>query len=148
MHKLIRILLICATLTLTSFGFPLALSAQQFAYVAAGISDNVLVIDTSSNLVVARVRLRGVYPLDVAITPDGSRLYVTSASSKNTVSVIATANNTVVATIALDQQPENLAITPDGSRAYVITNRTGAGEVKVIDTSNNTVIASVNVPST
>lgn len=78
MHKLLRIFLVCATLTLTSIGFPTALAAQQFAYVADYLPSQVLVIDTSSNLVEARVRLGTGHPIDVAITPDGSRLYVTN----------------------------------------------------------------------
>lgn len=52
--------------------FPLALSAQQ-AYVANARSNNVSVIDTSTNTVVATVTL--FEPVAVAITPDGTRAW-------------------------------------------------------------------------
>lgn len=52
----------------------------------------------------------GKHPYGVAITPDGSRAYVTNLESYN-VSVIDTSSNTVVATI--DRiQAHQVAITP------------------------------------
>jgi YVTN family beta-propeller protein len=57
-------------------------------------------------------------PFGVAVTPDGSKVYVTNLLS-NTVSVIATATNTVSATIAVGDHPEGVAVTPDGSKVYV-----------------------------
>jgi YVTN family beta-propeller protein len=70
--------------------------AQTFAYVTNRGSNSVSVIDTASNTVVATIPV-GAFPEGVAITPDGTRAYVTNES--NTVSVIDTATNTVVATI-------------------------------------------------
>jgi YVTN family beta-propeller protein len=79
----------------------------------------------------------------VAITPDGTRAYVTISFPNNFVSVIDTATNTVVATIPVGVAPNGIAITPDGTRAYVTDN--GSDTVSVIDTTNNTVIATVVV---
>ena len=62
-------------------------------------SNTVSVIDTASNTVVATIPV-GVNPVGVAITPDGTRAYVTNEGS-NTVSVIDIATNTVVATISV-----------------------------------------------
>src|SRR5436309_15974218 len=79
----------------------------------------------------------------VAITPDGTRAYVTNGFS-NSVSVIDTASNTVVTTVALGTCAGGVAITPDGTRAYV-TNCSDS--ILVINTASNTVVATVGVGS-
>ncbi len=82
-------------------------------YVTNAGSDSVSVINTASNTVVATIpvgnefpvhfrwsffdRWRRSDPVHLAISPDGTRAYVTNAGSDN-VSVINTATNTVVAT--------------------------------------------------
>ena len=76
----------------------------------------------------------------MAITPDGTRAYVTNPDS-NSVSVIDTATNSVVATIAVGGF--GVAITPDGTRAYVAGG--GFNTVAVIDTATNTVVADIFV---
>ena len=60
-------------------------------------SNDVTVINTATNTVVATIPV-GSQPIGAAVTPDGTRVYVTNTAS-NTVSVINTATNTVVATI-------------------------------------------------
>ena len=84
----------------------------------------------------------GTYPGAVAITPDGTRAYITNGGS-DTVSVIDTATNTVSATVPVGDYPNGVAITPDGTSAYV-TNYL-AGTVSVIDTATNLVTATVTV---
>jgi YVTN family beta-propeller protein len=95
-------------------------------------------------------------PSWVAITPDGSRAYVTltkfqpgEPTDLTGVAVIDTQTNTVAATIAFDHpstvlQPSGVVIWPDGRRAYV-SNFDGKGLVEVIDTATNTVIETVTV---
>jgi YVTN family beta-propeller protein len=70
----------------------------------------VSVIATATNTVVATVPV-GIHPVGVAITPDGTHVYVANAFS-DTVSVIATATNTVVATVPVGRDPFGVAITP------------------------------------
>jgi YVTN family beta-propeller protein len=96
------------------------------------------VIDTATNAVIATIGV-GVSPVGVAITPDGSRVYVAN-NLGGSVSVINTGTNTVIATIGM-AQPVVPAITPDGSRAYVTTNFTGS--MVVIDTATNAVVATI-----
>jgi YVTN family beta-propeller protein len=55
----------------------------------------------------------GSHPVGVAVTPDGSKVYVANRGSR-TVSAIATAPNTVVATIDVGLAPFGIAVTPDG----------------------------------
>jgi YVTN family beta-propeller protein len=61
------------------------------------------VISTATNTVTATVVV-GSRPYGVAVTPDGSRVYVANGFS-DTVSVISTATNTVTATVAVGTEP-------------------------------------------
>ena len=77
----------------------------------------------------------------MAVTPDGSKVYVANSGS-NTVSVIATATNMVVGSpIPVGNVPLGVAVTPDGSKVYVV-NETPNGTVSVIATATNTVVGS------
>jgi YVTN family beta-propeller protein len=120
---------------------PGATLAQPFAYVAVNGTGNVSVINTASNTVVVTVAV-GFGPSGIAITPDGSRAFVTNVGADN-VSVINTASNTVVATVAVGGSPYGIAITPDGSFAYVAN--AGSDNVSVINTASNTVVTTVAV---
>jgi YVTN family beta-propeller protein len=73
-------------------------------------SDSISVIDTASNTVAATISSVAT-PVGVAITPDGTRAYVTNVLS-NSVSVIDTGTNTVVATVPVGIEPVGVAITP------------------------------------
>jgi YVTN family beta-propeller protein len=80
----------------------------------------------------------------VAVTPDGSHVYVTNVAS-DSVSVIATANDTVTATIPVGNSPAGVAVTPDGSTVYVANEF--SNNVSLIATSSNTVTAAIPVGS-
>ena len=93
------------------------------------------------NTVIATVKVGG-SPYKVAVSPDGTRAYVTNAGT-STVSVIDTASNAVTATISVGGGPVGIAISPDGATAYVTdVNGTTAA---VVRTSDNTVIGSIDV---
>lgn len=83
-------------------------------------------------------------PFDVAVTPDGSHVYVANFGG-NTVSVIATATNTVTATVPVGNFPAGVAVTPDGSHVYVANFGDSPGTVSVISTATNSVTATVPV---
>jgi YVTN family beta-propeller protein len=115
-------------------------------YVVNNNDATMSVIDTKSNTVVATIEGLGNGALQVAITPDGTRLYVTNFGEHadvgipgTTVSVIDTEINAVIATIpGLGPNPTGLAVTPDGKRVYVSNEL--ALTVSVIDTATNTII--------
>ena len=113
--------------------------AQGRAYTANFGSDNLSVIDTSSDTLVTTVAM-GTQPNSVALTPDGSRAYVTNGGGD--VWVLSTSTNAVLAKVVVGGYPTGIAITPDGTRAYV--TKANANAVAVIDTSSNTVIATMN----
>jgi YVTN family beta-propeller protein len=114
---------------------------RTFAYVANTGSDNVSVIRTSDNTVVATIAV-GDEPHAIAITPSGGRVYVANRSSDN-VSVIRTSDNTVMATIPVGHFPQDVAAAPEGGRVYVMNS--DEGTVSVIRTSDNTVVATIQV---
>jgi len=84
------------------------------------LGNTVSVIDSATNTVIDTITV-GAKPSAMAVSPDGSRLYVTN-SGDDTVSVVDTATNSVVATIPVGAVPNGVAVSPDGSRIYV-TNR-------------------------
>jgi YVTN family beta-propeller protein len=110
-------------------------------YVTADHSNDVSVIDTTTNTVVATVGV-GVAPQGVAVHPSGARVYVANHGS-NDVSVIDTATNTVIATAGVGDQPAGVAINSAGTHAYVANY--ASNNVSVIDTAANTVVATVPV---
>src|SRR5437763_637402 len=84
----------------------------------------------------------GSFPVGVAITGDGTRVYVANSGS-NDVFVINTASNTVVATVNVGLLPQGIVISPNGALAYVANGNNNT--VSVINTATNTVVATVHV---
>ncbi len=86
----------------------------------------------------------GTDPWGITVSPDGSKVYVTSNDS-NTVSVIDTAAKKVTATINVGNKPSGIAVTPDGTKVYVANSLDNT--TSVIDTATNTVTTTVPVDS-
>ena len=131
-----------ATVTVGGNPFGAAITPDgKYAYIANNL-ENVSVIDTATNKVVATVATEK--GLSIVITPDGKYAYVTNWEG---VSVISTATNTVVDTIAIGD-PSNgnspnggIAITYDGKYVYL----TMPDSVAVINTETNTVTANITI---
>jgi YVTN family beta-propeller protein len=86
----------------------------------------------------------GVRPVGVAVSPDGTRAYVTNMGD-GTLSVVDTSLPAVIATVQVGGSPFgpfDAVVHPDGSRIYVASfNR-----VAVVNAATLTVTANVNVP--
>jgi LPXTG-motif cell wall-anchored protein len=129
---------------------PALAGATPYAYIPNKTTNNVSVIDTATDNVIALIPV-GNSPMCVAVNPSGSRVYVTNQNDRS-VTVIETSTNTVVATIPLGTGPPfspfGLAVNPSGTRVYVV-NQSGspsvAGNISVIDTATNIVIATIPV---
>jgi len=123
--------------------------SQPFAYVAnfnGTLGNSISVIDTATNTVVGDPIPVGDNPIDVAVSPDGTTVYVSNFDSGN-VSVIDASTNMVIATIAVGGGPVGVAVSPDGTTVYVVSNNTDS--VFVIDTATNMVVGdSIPVGST
>jgi YVTN family beta-propeller protein len=111
----------------------------KLAYISGVGSDTVAVLDTATDTLVGAPFPVGAFPIDVTITPDGTRLYAADGTA-NTVSVIDLASRTIIATVPVGDRPLGIAITPDGAEVYV-TNTWG-NSVTVISTKTNQVIGS------
>src|SRR5260370_42277215 len=68
-----------------------ALSRAQNAYVTNEAANTVSVIDTTTNAVIATIPV-GLLPFGVAVTPDGSKVYVTNLASNPEQASVGTAN--------------------------------------------------------
>ncbi len=110
-----------------------------FAYVPCAESDSVLVINTSTNIIVASIAV-GDFPVGVSVSPKRTRVYVTNKNSDN-VSVISSATNLLIATIPVGSAPGYVVVSPDGNRIYVL-NSLGSS-VSVIDRATNAVITTI-----
>src|SRR5208283_5579460 len=121
-------------------------SLSSYAYITNYGSNNVSVINTSTNSVLTTVPV-GNGPYGVAVTPDGTAVYVANQAS-NDVSIIDTAKNTVKSTQFLGIGPTGIAVTPDGTKVYVTlygNNDKRGNEVAVIDTADTNNITHVTV---
>ena len=114
-------------------------SYTPFAYVANQQSNNVTVVSTVTNAIVATIPV-GNNPVSTCFSPDGTRVYVTNNGSNN-VSVINTATNTVIDSVTVGNSPYGASITPDGKKIYVGNNR--SNDVTVINAANNSVIKTI-----
>ncbi len=141
-HLRIAILLVA----LVCLGWAAGASAAPNAYITNsnfGFGGSVSVLDTATNMVVATVSA-GSFPVGVAVTQDGTRVFVTDQSS-NALLVIDTATNSVIATVTvgLGRTPRGVAVNSAGTRVYVAN--LGSNSVSVLETVTNTVIATVLV---
>ena len=80
--------------------------AQPRAYVTNEKSDEVTVIDTDTDKVIATIKV-GKRPRGVIVSPDGKFVYVANGNS-NDISVIDTKKNEVVETIPAGEDPEGI----------------------------------------
>jgi YVTN family beta-propeller protein len=139
---------------------------NQYVYVVSQNSDSVSTIDTSTNTVVSTENLnehnppiQPVYPLGIAVTPDGLKAYVAdngnTTNNQTTVQILNLSNpaqpDVLANTITVGPNPHSIAITPDGRYAYV-TNQGLNGQtpgtpstVSVIDTTTDTVVSTITV---
>jgi YVTN family beta-propeller protein len=120
-------------------------------YVSNYWSNTVSVVDTATNSVVRTFAVLP-FPGALAVSPDGTRLYVNTVVYPNPgylVQVLDTSSGATIAAIRLNvpQSGSGMAISPDGTRLYVTNQALNGSNVKVIDTAINAVIATVETPT-
>lgn len=142
-------------------GGPIAIRLSpndQLAYVSTFAAQKVFVVDLSNNTVVGEIEWDEVLTgydewrrrdlRDMAITPDGGRLYITGWDADAVLVADVTARRMTDA-IELNEimtQLYEIAITPDGKRVYVSSEaaREGArSSLFVIDTSTNSIVEEI-----
>ena len=125
--------------TLTTVG---SAGAAQLVYSSNQVAGTVSVNDAATGGPVGPDIVVGGAPRGLAVSPDGSEIYVANLAT-NSVSVIDAATRSLVATVPVGAFPLNVAPSPDGDRLYV-TNAV-SNSVSVIDTSTDAVVATVPV---
>ena len=108
-------------------------------FVVNSDSGSVSALDTHSEQKIGEL-LVGVSPRSLAVSPDGSRLYVTS---EGTVSVVDAARLVVLATIAVGAESYGVVSDPRGQFVYVASS--ASATIEVIDVSLGQVIAAIPV---
>ena len=114
--------------------------------VLGGGSGTVTPIRTASNTALKPIAV-GQDPRALAITPDGTTIYVTNYES-GTVTPIRTATNTALAPINVPEGSFNMAITPDGTTIYVLdlgSSQHKQGLVIPIRTATNTALRPITI---
>ncbi|MDY6983456.1 MAG: YncE family protein, partial [Pseudomonadota bacterium] len=102
---------------------------------SGGGAGSVSVIDVATSAVTTTIATGGQL-FDSAISPDGSRVYVTNVTGQ--VFAIDTATNTVVATIAVTNNPRGVAVNGDGTKLYVTQLNTHS--IAVVDVATDTIV--------
>ena len=118
-------------------------TGQSFDYLGPGASNNVYVVNPSTNSSTATIAV-GTDPTDIAFDPGNNNLYVTNFGS-NTVSVISDESNSVIGNISVGSGPIKIAYDPDNQHLYV-SNR-NSGTVSVINATTNSVTANIMTTS-
>ena len=106
----------------------------RWLYVANESDDTVDVVDVTMLKVTEQIPLSG-RPNNIAITPDGSKVYVAIAQSPGALDVIDTSSNELVATISVHGGVHNTYVTPDGK--YAVAGMIGARNITVVDTKTD-----------
>jgi YVTN family beta-propeller protein len=140
--------------TVTGINEPFAIAmsgadpAHAYVNTVSPAYDGIAVIDLESNSVVAS------HPVDrtvtdLAVSPDGSHVYVSRAAATGAdVAVLETATGWVEPidiAAAAGSSTECVRMTPDGRRLYVAVQRPSGGEVVAIDTHLRRVIDTVDI---
>ncbi len=109
-------------------------ATNRYVFVSNGNNDNISVISTEKDTVVANIKLsldprlrnwRGVIPFGLTLSPDQKRLYV-AESGINAVGVIDVEKLTLVGHIPVGWFPSKLKVTPDGKK-LIVANAKGYG---------------------
>jgi YVTN family beta-propeller protein len=108
-------------------------------YTSDHMSATVTVLDAHSNSIITEIEV-GETPHSEAISPDGSRLAVTSFDG-NEVFLIDTTTDKMIARIPVGRNPLDIAYSPNGRYLYTANNEDNT--VTVIDTTTDKMIATV-----
>lgn len=91
--------------------------------------------------IIATIPVEGPFLRAMALTPDGTQLFVTVSAAPARVVVINTTTNTVDDTIPVGEQPVDIVMSPDGKHAYV--SNWASDSISVIDTESHAVVDTI-----
>ena len=111
-------------------------------YAACNTDDSVTVIGKDTQKTIINV---GDGPTGLAVTPDGSDVYVAN-NNDDTVSIIDTLTNTVIDTVTVGSAPWGIAVGAEGK--YVYVTNSDADTVTVIQTADRSIVRTYLVGDT
>lgn len=115
----------------------------QLLYIAQATSNQLAVFDITSERIVAEIPVAD-RPVGLAISADGSRLYVTSAVSKGTVQVVDLASRTIVGSIAVGHTPVAVVAGPGDETLYLCNQFSNS--IGFVDLACGEQVATIPVP--
>lgn len=115
------------------------------AYITDNFNNTVEILDLTGYYIANSLTVgdSGTANSGIAISPDGSKVYITNYDSSY-ISVINTADNSI-STIRVSQPASGICISPDGSKLYLTNNSTNT--ISVVSTATNTVTNTINTGS-
>jgi YVTN family beta-propeller protein len=114
------------------------------AYVSRENDAKVSVVDAKKHRVTGEISFPGkdVKPMSVLLSPDGTRLYVSTGRGK-LVFVVDTATDKILTSFEVGQRPWGIGVSPDGKLLYSANGP--SNDVSVVDLATGTVIKKVAV---
>jgi uncharacterized protein (TIGR03437 family) len=113
---------------------------SQYAFTACEYSGTVKIINLNNGTITKSIDVRG-QPTNIAIMPDGSRLYVDRCGfTAQSLCIINTATNTLTTTLNINSK--KIVIAPDGSRLYLLLSD---GNIAVLNAATNAKIATIDM---
>jgi len=139
---------IVATIPVFSAPLQVQITPDTKTAIVTSFANGISFIDTSTNKVVATIATDSdTNPSGIAISPDGTRAYVTSFNNTGSnVLVVDIQQTKILSQISVDAYPQSIFLSPDGSVAYV-TFPFG-NLVRLIDTLTGTVFGAINLGET
>ncbi len=127
------------TISVRSNPLELALTPDGSTLLVTSYDSAVTFIDTATDTVAYTLETPGYNPSGIAISPDGTRAYVTHYLDRNpALLVIDIPNRKLLSTIPLTLfYPRSVFVTPDGSQAWV--NYYDGQQVTIVDLLSETV---------
>jgi len=113
---------------------------SQYAFTACEYSGTIKIINLNNGTITKSIDVQG-QPTNIAIAPDGSRLYVDKCgSTAQSLRIINTATNTLTTTLNINSR--KIVITPDGSYIYLLLSD---GNIAVLNAATNAKIATIDM---
>lgn len=125
-----------------------AVERRAYVTISGHMYDSVAVIDTASRQVVANHPIDDVAG-DVAVSPDGTRIYVGRIGRDVGLAVINTFGRTSNISIAdgVGRTVDAVRVSPNGRLVYVATSDAVSGTVHVVDAAKGRVVREVAIAS-
>lgn len=132
-------------ITVTSNPLQAAVMPDGATVLVTSYDSAVTFISTASDTVAFTLATPNYYPSGIAISPDGTRAYVTNYFDSNpALLVIDIPNRKLLSTIPLPlAYPRVVVLTPDGAQAWV--NYYSGTEVTIVDTLSGTISRRLNL---